>query len=123
MDQVSSLQNVFSLESPVAFFPIRHHSPACSFHVKKSIELYKPDCVLVEGPCDTDSLIPYLYTAQPPVSIYYSYHDSEGRHACYYPLLEYSPELVAIKTAVEKNIPVHFIDLPYGSLVLGDREQ
>jgi hypothetical protein len=123
MDKITNtLHNVFSLESPVAFFPIRHHSPACSFHVKKAIELYKPDCVLVEGPCDTDTLIPSLNDAQPPVSIYYSYHDSEGRHACYYPMLDYSPELVAVKTAAINNIPVHFIDLPFGSLVLGERE-
>ncbi|MCL1993736.1 MAG: DUF5682 family protein [Spirochaetes bacterium] len=116
------LHNVFSLDAPVAFFPIRHHSPACSYHVKKAIDIYKPDCVLIEGPSDTDSLIPCLNNAQPPVSIYYSYQDSEGRHACYYPMLEYSPELVAMKTAIEKNTPVHFIDLPFGSLVLGERE-
>jgi hypothetical protein len=123
MDKIESiLQNVFSIEAQVAFFPIRHHSPACSFHVKKAVDLYKPDCVLIEGPCDTDTLIPCLDSAEPPISIYYSYHDDEGRHACYYPILEYSPELVAIKTAVEKNIPVNFIDLPFGSLVLGERE-
>ncbi|MDR2862155.1 MAG: DUF5682 family protein, partial [Syntrophobacterales bacterium] len=123
MDKIENiLRNVFSLERPVAFFPIRHHSPACSFHVKKAIELYKPDCVLIEGPGDTDVLIPFLHDAEPPVSIYYSYHDREDRHACYYPMLEYSPELVAMKTAAEKNIPVHFIDLPFGSLVLGEAE-
>jgi len=121
MDQIENiLQHVFSLEAPVAFFPIRHHSPACSFHVKKAIERYKPDCVLIEGPSDTDALIPYLNSAEPPVSIYYSFHNGENRHACYYPLLDYSPELVAMKAAVENNIPVHFIDLPYGSLVLGE---
>ena len=123
MDQIENiLPHVFSLEAPVAFFPIRHHSPACSFHVKKAIELYEPACVLIEGPSDTDVLIPHLHSAEPPVSIYYSYKNGEDRHACYYPMLEYSPELVAIKTATGKNIPVHFIDLPFGSLVSGEEE-
>ena len=121
MDQIDNiLQHVFSLNAPVAFFPIRHHSPACSFHVEMAIELYKPDCVLIEGPSDTDVLIPCLNSAEPPISIYYSFHNNENRHACYYPLLDYSPELVAMKTAIQKNISVHFIDLPYGSLVLGE---
>ena len=123
-DQVleNILHNVFSLEAPVAFFPIRHHSPVCSYHFKKAVDMYKPDCVLIEGPSDADALIPCLNNAEPPVSIYYSYQDGEGRHACYYPMLEYSPELAAVKTAAEKNIPAHFIDLPFGSLVLGERE-
>ena len=123
MDQIEHvLEHVFSLTNGTAFFPIRHHSPACSFHVKRAIALYQPDCVLIEGPCDTDPLIPCMAEAAPPVSVYYSYKDDEGRHACYYPLLEYSPELVALKTAREANIPVHFIDLPYGNLVLGERK-
>ena len=63
-----------------------------------------------------------MATAKPPVSVYYSYKDDEGRHACYYPLLDYSPELVALKSAVEADIPVHFIDLPYGNLVISERE-
>ena len=123
MDQIEHvLEEVFSLTSGTVFFPVRHHSPACSFHVKQAIALYQPDCVLIEGPCDTDPLIPCMAEAAPPVSVYYSYQDDEGRHACYYPLLEYSPELVALKTAREAGIPVHFIDLPYGNLVLGERK-
>ena len=104
----------------MVFFPIRHHSPACSFHVRKAIERYEPDCMLIEGPSDTDALIPCLNSAEPPVAIYYSFQNNEHRHACYYPLLDYSPELVAMKVATERNIPVHFIDLPYGSLALGE---
>ena len=36
--------------SPVFFFPIRHHSPACGFHLRQVMESYRPDCILIEGP-------------------------------------------------------------------------
>ncbi|MDR2231784.1 MAG: DUF5682 family protein [Tannerella sp.] len=122
MDQLEHLlPHVFAPDAPVAFFPIRHHSPACSYHVKKAIESYNPDCVLIEGPCDTDELILCLYNATPPVSIYYTYQHENERYACYYPILDYSPELVAMKTAISNKIPVHFIDLPYGNLVEGEK--
>jgi hypothetical protein len=116
------LNEVFNTNNPVVYFPVRHHSPACSYHVKRAIALYNPDCILIEGPCDTDSLIPCLTTAQAPVSIYYSYSDNEGKHACYYPMLDFSPELVAVRQAVASNIPVHFIDLPYGNMIHRRRE-
>jgi len=111
------LPDVFNMERPIAFFPIRHHSPACAFHVQEAIEIYKPDCVLIEGPSDTDALLPFMTGSEPPISIYYSYQDKEGSHACYYPMQSFSPEFVAVKVAAEKNIPVHFIDLPLGNLV------
>ena len=123
MDQIASILNeIFAKTNNVAFFPIRHHSPACSFHVKRAIEIYKPDCVLIEGPCDTDSLISCMATAKPPIAVYYSYKDNEGSRACYYPILDYSPEFVALKTAIETDIAVHFIDLPYGNIVLSERK-
>jgi len=120
MDQINK---VFDLDSPIAFFPIRHHSPACAYHVQKAIEIYKPEIVLIEGPSDTDPLLPFMADSHPPIAIYNSYQDKEGSHACYYPLQSFSPELVAIKTAAKKNIPIHFIDLPLGSLVSDARTQ
>jgi len=121
MDKIENiLKNVFDLNKDIVFFPIRHHSPACSYHVERAIELYKPDCILIEGPSDTDSLIPHIANEDTvlPISIYYSYKDKEeGRHACYYPLLDYSPEYVSLKNAVQNGVEAHFIDLPYGNLV------
>ena len=50
----------FDFSAPCLYFPIRHHSPACSWHLKKAIEEYRPDCILIEGPENADSLIPVL---------------------------------------------------------------
>jgi hypothetical protein len=123
MDKLESiLTEVYNQKNSVVYFPVRHHSPACSYHIKSAVAEYKPDCVLIEAPCDTDVLIPCLLNSKPPVSIYYSYSDESGKHACYYPLLDFSPELTAVREAREKNIPVHFIDLPYGNIIRQKRE-
>ena len=39
-----------SMDGPVLYFPIRHHSPVCAWHLEKTIEVYDRDCILVEGP-------------------------------------------------------------------------
>ena len=115
---------VFDVNSPLVFFPIRHHSPACSSHLKQAVDIYKPDCILVEGPCDTDGLIPTVVESEPPVAIYYSYSKDAVHAACYYPLMSYSPEFVAVKAAAELEIKSAFIDLPYGNkAVKPDRDK
>ena len=50
----------FSLDGPVVYFPIRHHSPACARHLERIIDEYEPDCILVEGPENANDLIPVL---------------------------------------------------------------
>ena len=96
--------NAFDLNSNIIFFPVRHHSPVCSYHLKNVIEQYNPEVVLIEGIIDGNMIKEFLCDeeSKPPFAIYYSYHDSKGyindekeRYKCYYPFLKYSPELVA----------------------------
>ncbi|MGG0792724.1 DUF5682 family protein [Brevibacillus laterosporus] len=119
MDQITELceKKIYNLASQVVYFPIRHHSPACSFHLKKAIEAYKPEIILLEGPENSNHIIEILTheDTTPPVSIYYAYRKEEHSYACYFPLLDYSPEYVALKEAKRRGIPVQFIDLSYGS--------
>ena len=112
---------------PVLYFPVRHHSPACSFHLKKVIEACEPDCILVEGPINAEKLIPVLASpdTKAPVALYYFYRDALGLvseekedYRCYYPFLDASPELTALREAAERGIPAHFIDLPYGEILI-----
>ena len=85
----------FDYSEPCLYFPIRHHSPACSWHLKKAIEEYRPDCILIEGPENADPLISILASeeSKTPLALYYSFQDNEGRlgkekgaYKCYYPL-------------------------------------
>lgn len=117
---------------PVRFFPIRHHSPACSFHLRRLINGWQPDCILVEGPENAKKQVSALCHAdtQAPVALYYYYKDSRGLlgeekadYRCYYPFLDYSPELLAFREAAARGIPASFIDLPYGEILLGTAKE
>lgn len=127
----------FSLEDPVLYYPVRHHSPACAWHLERVIERYQPDCILVEGPENANELIPILThpDTHAPVTLYYAYRD-QGRLLdssadpkdepdtlrCYYPFMDSSPELVALRAASQRQIPGQFIDLPYGEILLATQE-
>lgn len=116
-------QRAYNLDRNVVYVPIRHHSPACSFHIQKIVKCYKPDVILIEGPIDCNPLIPHIVSAdsKAPICIYCSYDDKtnvlergeSGKYRAYYPFLDYSPELVALREGAAQNIPVSFIDLPY----------
>lgn len=112
----------------ILYFPVRHHSPACSFHLKRATAEYEPDLILIEGPENAESLIPVLLhpDTKPPLAFYYAYRDQEGLvsrekgdYKCYYPFLDCSPELTALREAQRRNIPAHFIDLPYEEILIG----
>lgn len=104
----------------IKFFPVRHHSPACAYHLKKTIEEFKPETILIEGPSDSNFLMEYMIEEDtiPPFCIYSSYIDKNGEKCrSYYPFLDYSPELVAIKKSYELKINCSFIDMPFGYII------
>ena len=107
-------------QNKIKFFPVRHHSPACAYHLKKIIEDYKPETILIEGPSDSNFLMEYMTTEEtiPPFCIYSSYIDKSGEKCrSYYPFLDYSPEFVAIKKSYELKINCAFIDMPFGYII------
>lgn len=129
MERICS--EAFSPDNQVLYFPIRHHSPVCSYHLQEMIKTYQPDCILIEGPESANELLPVMTDAETeaPFAIYYSYKDSTGiiseeaeEYRCYYPFLDYSPELVAARAGVESNIHTSFIDLPYAEILAASEE-
>src|SRR5262249_16889986 len=48
------------LGDELSVFPVRHHSPACAFHLSRLIRERPPSLVLIEGPRCFDPLIPLL---------------------------------------------------------------
>lgn len=108
------VKKAYNLESKVMFFPVRHHSPACSFHLKKVIESYNPEIILIEGPVEANKVIKYIAheETKAPVCIYYSYFDrnsfieeNKEKYRCYYPFLDFSPELLALREGKRKILP------------------
>lgn len=115
----------------IIYFPVRHHSPVCSFHLKNVISEYAPECILVEGPENANALIDVLTNSESkaPFAIYYSFSDKSGivsesceDYKCYYPFMDYSPELVALREAKKLGIKAEFIDLPYREILAASSE-
>ncbi len=108
------------LSARVVYFPVRHHSPACAWHVGRLIRELRPAVVLIEGPRDATPLIPLLTHPETrmPAAIYTTYVRRQKdalpeRHAAYYPLCDFSPELAAIRAAAEVGATARFIDLTF----------
>lgn len=107
----------------VVVLPVRHHSPACAWQVRRAIADRAPSVVLVEGPRSLTPLIPLLVhpEAQMPLAAYtYAHRDSGAgaaeereRWAAFFPLCDYSPELVALREAHALGVPARFIDLDH----------
>lgn len=110
----------------IKLLPVRHHSPACALQVRKVINDWNPTAILIEGPENANALIPVMVheDTKAPFAIYYSCKDKKGKiseekghYKCYYPFLDYSPELVALREADKNKIPAAFIDLSYGEIL------
>jgi hypothetical protein len=119
------------LADPVYWFPVRHHSPAVARHLEAAILKRRPKVIFLEGPSEANDLIPHIVDpkSRPPIAIYSSYRDDDNvlglagiespapdipaRFACWYPLLPYSPEYVAMLTAKKCGAEVVFMDLPH----------
>jgi hypothetical protein len=119
------------------YFPIRHHSPACAWHLAKLIRELRPTQILVEGPASFTPLIPAILDPETraPVAVYTHFIDVDrklhkpcegepdfgpARYAAYYPFCEYSPELVALRVGSEYGANIEFIDLDYAEQVLAE---
>jgi hypothetical protein len=123
------------LAEALYWFPVRHHSPAVARHLVAAIKTRQPKLIFIEGPHEANDLIPHIVDSatKPPVAIYSSYRDDNNvlglagiespaadippRFACWYPLLAYSPEYVALSAAKKLGSAVVFMDLPHHALI------
>ncbi|MFG2135484.1 DUF5682 family protein [Streptomyces sp. NPDC048650] len=92
---------------------VRHHGPGSARAVRAALEQSAPRAVLIEGPPEADELVPLALRKdmRPPVALLAHVQDDPGR-AAFWPLAEFSPEWVALRWALEHDVPVRFIDLP-----------
>jgi hypothetical protein len=81
--------------------------------VRAALAAARPKVVLIVGPSEADALIPLAADEdmRPPVALLAHAVDEPGRSA-FWPLAEFSPEWVAIRWALEHEVPARFIDLP-----------
>jgi len=100
-------------ETSPHFFGVRHHGPGCARSLVRALEDLQPDCLLVEGPPEGQSVLALLSDPElvPPVALL-SYSLEDARQATFYPLAEFSPEWNALRFASQRGIETRFIDLP-----------
>ena len=113
------------LAEELYWLPVRHHSPAIAAQVGACIRDRRPKVVFIEGPHEAQGMIEFLVDPQtrPPVAIYSSFRDDaaaaagEGgpppRYSAWYPLVSYSPEMVALHVARQVGAQALFMDLPH----------
>lgn len=95
------------------FFGIRHLSPAGGFYLEKYLDEIRPECVLIEAPCDFENTISDIVRTEtiPPFAIL-AYTNSAPVRTILYPFSVYSPEYRAVLWAHKNGVPVRFTDLP-----------
>ncbi|MFJ6134464.1 DUF5682 family protein [Kitasatospora sp. NPDC092286] len=108
------------MSAEVTLLGVRHHGPGSARAVAAALERLRPDAVLIEGPPEADPIIGLAGEKDmvPPVALLAHAVDDPAR-AAFWPYAEFSPEWVAIRYGVERELPVRFIDLPaaYGFAV------
>lgn len=92
---------------------VRHHGPGSARAVLAALAAARPAAVLIEGPPEGDALLPLAADPRmrPPVALLAHAVDDPGR-AAFWPMAAFSPEWVAIRWALDHDVPVRFIDLP-----------
>lgn len=95
-------------------FGIRHHGPGSAKSLVRALKAYLPDIILIEGPPDADKMIPFVAEEglKPPVALLV-YNPKDLQQAAYFPFAKFSPEWQAMKFAMDEDIEVRFMDLPY----------
>ena len=94
-------------------FGIRHHGPGSARSLERALVELQPDTVLIEGPPEADGLIELAAREdmEPPVALL-TYVPDEPARAAFYPFARFSPEWRAMRHALERDVPVRFMDLP-----------
>lgn len=95
---------------------VRHHSPACASAIPALLDALRPTALLVELPPDFEPWIAWLGHRETCAPVALAGGRPGREDLCFYPFADFSPELVALRWAVRRKVPVVAIDLPVASM-------
>jgi Family of unknown function (DUF5682) len=96
----------------ICLLGVRHHGPGSARAVAEVLAQIRPDCILIEGPSDASEIIDLVARDDlvPPVALLV--HAAENpKRAVFYPFAQFSPEWIALRYGVAKNVPIRWMDL------------
>lgn len=96
----------------IRLFGIRHHGPGSARAVIEALQTRPPEVVLLEAPVDAESVLGLAshHEMTPPVALL-GYDVEHPERAVFSPFAAFSPEWVALRWALEHDLPVRCIDL------------
>jgi hypothetical protein len=99
-------------DSPFHLFGIRHHGPGCARSLVAALESLQPDCLLIEGPPEGESVLSFINSDAliPPIALLI-FNPDNSQEAVFYPFANFSPEWQALRYGARNNIPTRFMDL------------
>lgn len=101
------------MSAELQVFGIRHHGPGSALALQRALREMEPDCLLVEAPEEAEPLLEQLL--HPGISLPIAlliYQRLDFSRAVFLPFAEFSPELQAVRFALQRGIPIRAIDLP-----------
>ncbi|GAA1181754.1 DUF5682 family protein [Ornithinimicrobium humiphilum] len=100
------------MAAQVSVLGIRHHGPGSARSVLSALEELQPEAVVIEGMPELERLLPLAGHPDlvPPVAGLVYVKDTPSR-AVFSPMAVFSPEWVAMRWALARDVPVRFADL------------
>lgn len=97
---------------------VRHRGPGSARAVRRALEKFQPDMVLIEGPPEADPLARFIGDLElvPPVALLAYAPDAPGT-ATFWPFAVFSPEWQAMAWAEAADVLVRFFDLPAATVL------
>jgi hypothetical protein len=112
------------VSAEVFIFGVRHHGPGSARTLLRALDAVQPDALLIEGPPDADPLIALAgdESMQPPAALLV-YETATPSNAAFYPFARFSPEWQALRFALDRALPVRFMDLPVANQIPLERTE
>ena len=105
-------------------YGIRHHGPGSARALRRALARDLPEVLALEMPADLASALEHVGDRglRPPVAIV-AYDPKDVQRALYYPLARFSPEWVAVRWAVDNEVPILPADLPAALMMAGGKAE
>ena len=95
---------------PVFLVGVRHHSPSLARVLPRALDTAHPDAIVLELPTEAQDWCEWIAHPETKAPLAFAVADDDGQIG-FWPLSDFSPELVALRWARSRGVPVICADL------------